>query len=556
MKLQLNMADKIDVSFEVEWYVARYPDVRASGMDPLEHYLWLGRRLNRLPAPPVGWSAASLPHSAGAEPQQVAEHSLQVVPKRGPYSEEQVMAALRQLCLWLASKSGNTERQADAILQELRWDFGHSHDDGRTTLNPLACKLVDFLAGYHNRPDASNPFALSVGQGMTRRILLASYYAPTLAHAGGGRLLDTYRLIRKYCPQVSLTLFAPQHEGVDGDLTILDEVFDEIIYCRSEQFRADWLIDRLGHRSFDLIDLQFHQAGEMATQLKPLANRMMFTPMETLSRSAFDEIATSIAAGDLQRPKMYELIHEGAREAQIMSNVDLTICVSEADAAFLARVSGNNAVNYYPTGLSFIEFSRELAADYQPPAVASKQRRLVFAAYFGSETNRAGLAWFLKDVHPKIVKAVPGYDLAVVGRGDTSSLESLADKSVHFIGEVPNLSPVLEQAMCGLVLALSGSGFRGKINQYALCGVPAISTSLGATGLSYLDGEDIAIADGADAFAQACIDLLMDEKRVERMAAAARRRALHHYSWDAIWPRVAALYDLPTNGRNVGTDHG
>jgi len=33
--------------FDAEWYLDTYPDVKALGMDPLEHYLWLGRKLNR-----------------------------------------------------------------------------------------------------------------------------------------------------------------------------------------------------------------------------------------------------------------------------------------------------------------------------------------------------------------------------------------------------------------------------------------------------------------------------------------------------------------------------
>ena len=36
--------------FDAEWYLKTYPDVKALGMDPLEHYLWLGAKLNRNPS--------------------------------------------------------------------------------------------------------------------------------------------------------------------------------------------------------------------------------------------------------------------------------------------------------------------------------------------------------------------------------------------------------------------------------------------------------------------------------------------------------------------------
>jgi glycosyltransferase involved in cell wall biosynthesis len=37
--------------FDAEWYQETYPDVKALGMDPAEHYLWLGARLDRRPSP-------------------------------------------------------------------------------------------------------------------------------------------------------------------------------------------------------------------------------------------------------------------------------------------------------------------------------------------------------------------------------------------------------------------------------------------------------------------------------------------------------------------------
>lgn len=37
--------------FDPEWYLSQYPDVKALGMDPAEHYLWVGARLGRNPSP-------------------------------------------------------------------------------------------------------------------------------------------------------------------------------------------------------------------------------------------------------------------------------------------------------------------------------------------------------------------------------------------------------------------------------------------------------------------------------------------------------------------------
>ena len=38
-------------AFDEDWYVDQYPDVRMLGMDPLEHYLWVGAKIGRRPSP-------------------------------------------------------------------------------------------------------------------------------------------------------------------------------------------------------------------------------------------------------------------------------------------------------------------------------------------------------------------------------------------------------------------------------------------------------------------------------------------------------------------------
>jgi len=53
-----DIAQEIEASglFDPEWYVQNYSDVAATGMDPFEHFTWLGLRLYRDPGP--GFSAA------------------------------------------------------------------------------------------------------------------------------------------------------------------------------------------------------------------------------------------------------------------------------------------------------------------------------------------------------------------------------------------------------------------------------------------------------------------------------------------------------------------
>ena len=84
----------------------------------------------------------------------------------------------------------------------------------------------------------------------------------------------------------------------------------------------------------------------------------------------------------------------------------------------------------------------------------------------------------------------------------------------------------------------------------SICGLPTVSTNLGATGLVYEPGEEIVLADDPDDFAAACIEILTNDHRTKKLAEAARKRALCTYTWDAIWDRIAALYGF-ADGRSA-----
>lgn len=87
--------------FDEKWYLEQYPDVKALGMDPIEHYLWLGARLGRKPSPgfrPAGGAplvadvdgaeANPLLRSLGAVPEKIPGGSIPNVQRPAPAVQE------------------------------------------------------------------------------------------------------------------------------------------------------------------------------------------------------------------------------------------------------------------------------------------------------------------------------------------------------------------------------------------------------------------------------------------------------------------------------------
>jgi hypothetical protein len=400
-------------------------------------------------------------------------------------------------------------------------------------------ELVMFLSARHETAAHTRP-----EPGSTRRILLVTRYAPSMGHAGGLRILDLYTQLRRLNSNLVIDLYAPSEPHVDGNVDALKEVFDRIYWTTMARFSyGDFLIRAGSAESYDLVDAQFHDAGRLLPQFKPISSRRLFTPMECLSRAAFERMQMSFSLRSaLKLASVFETIQTTRDELKLIATADETICVSEADADFLKKIAGKNQIDFVPTGLSEREFSEQLKSSYPLNRPSSRAKRLVFAAYFGSDTNVDGLRWYVNEVHSQVLSAVPDYKLMVVGRGNLDWLRNENRPGISIVGEVPELGPVLSQARGGLVLALHGSGFRGKINQYAICGVPSISTSLGMTGLCYVPGENIIRADSPGEFAVECIRVLCDGGYADRIGERARHAALANYSWSNLMGRVRDVY--------------
>ena len=79
-----------------------------------------------------------------------------------------------------------------------------------------------------------------------------------------------------------------------------------------------------------------------------------------------------------------------------------------------------------------------------------------------------------------------------------------------------------------------GGGTRLKVYECMAAGLPVVSTTVGAEGLCYQDGTDIAIADDPRSFAAACVRLLTTDSLRLSMADRALKRAQNEFSWEAV----------------------
>jgi glycosyltransferase involved in cell wall biosynthesis len=171
------------------------------------------------------------------------------------------------------------------------------------------------------------------------------------------------------------------------------------------------------------------------------------------------------------------------------------------------------------------------------PAVSE---RVFFVGDLSWVPNAEGVRWLARQVWPILSRQRPRAAVEVLGRRAPADLLALADSRFQFAGEGGDTRPHWREAAVAVVPLLAGGGTRLKILEAAASGVPVVSTSVGAEGLDFVNGEEILLRDNPAEFAEAVGGLLADRGARRRQAAAARDRVERQYGWRAIGERFAA----------------
>jgi polysaccharide biosynthesis protein PslH len=206
---------------------------------------------------------------------------------------------------------------------------------------------------------------------------------------------------------------------------------------------------------------------------------------------------------------------------------DRVVAVSRADAVELEREYGISGVADVPTGVD-TEFFRPA------PDAARRPHEVVFTGSMDWMPNGDGISWFADDVLPRIHRVLPDVTLTVVGRNPPPAIQALAarDSRLRVTGTVPDVRPYMDQASVFVVPLRVGGGTRLKIFEAMAMECPLVATTIGAEGLPVEHSRHLLIADGADAFANAVVELLQDPARARSMGLTAAEWVRTNFGWE------------------------
>lgn len=215
-------------------------------------------------------------------------------------------------------------------------------------------------------------------------------------------------------------------------------------------------------------------------------------------------------------------------EREIISRADHVLAVSDHDRDFFEKITDPSRITVIPTGVDIDYFH-----------VTPEQEEagsLVFSGAMDWKPNEDGVVFFIKEILPRIRRAIPGAVLRVVGRQPPRALLALAahHQGIEITGTVDDIRPFVHRAALYVVPLRIGGGTRLKVFEAMAMGKAVVSTTIGAEGLPVHPGKDIAVADDPQQFADLAVALLQDPGRRAEIGRTARKLVEQSYSWDSV----------------------
>jgi len=224
------------------------------------------------------------------------------------------------------------------------------------------------------------------------------------------------------------------------------------------------------------------------------------------------------------------------REAKILSDYekkvthdfDTSFFIADAEVElFQSRVKSSGKVLTMGNGMDTDSF---VPANYPPN---NKAPVMLFTGVMDYKPNIDAVVWFVDNVWQEILKEYPEARFIIAGMNPTSNVKGLERISgIEVTGFVDDILPYYHQSDYFVAPFRLARGVQNKVLQGFACGLPVISTPMGAEGIDCTKDIDILIASTADEFLTCIKQLDSNAEFREKIKANALTLIHEKYSWE------------------------
>ncbi|ACK68497.1 glycosyl transferase family 2 [Gloeothece citriformis PCC 7424] len=178
---------------------------------------------------------------------------------------------------------------------------------------------------------------------------------------------------------------------------------------------------------------------------------------------------------------------------------------------------------------------------YQGQLTSFEQRSdLVFIGSYNHPPNIDAVIWLCEEIMPLIWQSRPEIKLRLLGSNMKDEVKALESDKVIVTGYVEEVEPYFLKSRVFVAPLRFGAGMKGKIGHSMSCGLPTVTTKIGAEGMGLTDGYDVMIADEPELFAQKVLELY-DNAELWQYLSDNSLKTLQQYSPETIEQKLADL---------------
>lgn len=169
---------------------------------------------------------------------------------------------------------------------------------------------------------------------------------------------------------------------------------------------------------------------------------------------------------------------------------------------------------------------------------------IVFLGSYHHRPNLDAINYFMHDIFPKVREALPDVAFFIAGASPVDSLYEYEKEwaNVKVTGFVEDHRALLKSCRVGIAPLRFGAGMKGKIGEYMGCGLPCVTSSIGAEGIGLKHEQEVLVADTAEDFAR-CVIRAYSDKPLWDSLSRTGAAYINTFSHEAIAPRVMAAVE-------------
>ena len=167
------------------------------------------------------------------------------------------------------------------------------------------------------------------------------------------------------------------------------------------------------------------------------------------------------------------------------------------------------------------------------PPPYEQRDSVLFIGSFEHEPNVGAALRLVRNVMPRVWKQCPNINVEIVGADPPREVAELAGPRVTVCGWVPDVTPLLNRALCLAAPLRFGAGLKGKVTQALAHGVPVVTTPIGAEGIAGDAVTGVLVAETDSELAAHLVTVSKNRKAWLELSGAAVRYGREHYSLDA-----------------------